>query len=176
MPSEGLSILGCPVGDCLNTLFDEKRPNLTVGSITPQARVPELCKIGGKELSISKQTWEHGCFGFSLFLTEHMVRLASWSPCLDFPAMMDCNLELWAEINPFFLELLLARAFDHSNRNEAWTSSEVPTCNMPCKTLICLCGQHLHLRVRPGQHMFHLNCFCKRLWQSRVIMLLEFYY
>lgn len=117
-------------------------------------------RLGKREPSINKQAWEYGCFCFSLFLTGHMVWLASWSPCLDFPTVLDCNLKFWVEINPFLLELLLARAFDHSNRNEAWTSPEVPTCSLPCKTLIGLCGRHLHLRVHPGQHTVHLNCFC----------------
>lgn len=129
-------------------------------------------RLGEREPSISKQTWEYDCFGFSLLLIEHMVWLASCSLCLDFPAVMDCNLELWAEINPFFLKLLLARAFYHNNGNESWTSSEVPACSLPRKTLIRLCGQHLRLREHPGQHTFHVNCFCKRLWQSRVITLL----
>lgn len=60
----------------------------------------------------SKQASKRACIHFSLLLTVGVMYLAVSSSChLDFTMVMDHNMELWAEINPFSTKLLLSGYF-----------------------------------------------------------------
>lgn len=55
----------------------------------------------------------------SLLLTVGRMWLTASSSCLDFLGMTDYNLELWAKTDPFFPKFHFAKAFCHSNKEEA---------------------------------------------------------
>lgn len=60
----------------------------------------------------------HARICFCLVLMVEVMRPAILSSChLQFPAMLDCTLELWAKINSSFRKLLYAGVFHDSNRN-----------------------------------------------------------
>lgn len=78
--------------------------------LEPFSSQPNFVKVE-KSLIENRQAGEHAYFQLSMPLTEEGIWLSCWSSCLDFPRIMNGNLEKSAEINPFFPKLHLSDSF-----------------------------------------------------------------
>lgn len=69
------------------------KTQLTVGGTIPLAGESELYSRVETKENTNKQAREHACIHFSLLSIVDVRWPAVWSSCLDFPTMIDCNLE-----------------------------------------------------------------------------------
>lgn len=75
-----------------------------MGDINPLAGSPELWTSGEIEFSMSKQV-NSRAFILSALGCSCAIVNGLKHPLMDFPTVMDCDLELWAETNPFSSKL-----------------------------------------------------------------------
>lgn len=95
-------------------LIDMRRPILVVSRIIPWA--------GDLGLHTAEKSW--ACIQPSLHLNvDAMWPVPSGSCHYNFLVMVDCILEVWFRINPFFIELLLSGYFITAIRRETKTLS-----------------------------------------------------
>lgn len=110
------------------------------------------------------------CFNFCLCLRVDVMWLAVSTSCsLEFPEMMDCNLALWATINPFsfmlvfilvWFGLVLLRVFYHNDKKKVKRSLSQKSLRISRTR----CGRHsLHsvMAVFPGS-------YSTESWSSRL--------
>lgn len=105
---------------------------------------------------MNKVSWVGECTDFSLPLTGPVMWLAALGSCLDFPEVIDYNLELW-EINPPPSQVAFCRVFSHISRNESRAEP---------KPVIYFCPSVAVIRVWCLQREKPVLCIAHHLWQE----------